>query len=68
MKVKPTRSILINGNHAEKGKAIDIDEKTGNELIRFGMVVKASDADTSPASSPVTARHALDGQPPQPGC
>ena len=67
MKVKPTRSILINGNHAEKGKAIDIDEKTGNELIRFGMVVKASDADNSPTAPPTSARNDLDGQPPQPG-
>lgn len=50
MKVKPTRSILINGNHAEKGKAVDIDEKTGNELVRFGMVVKAMDA--TPPSPP----------------
>jgi hypothetical protein len=52
MKVKPTRSILINGEHAEKGKLVDIDEKTGNELVRFGMVVKASDSDGKQSQPP----------------
>lgn len=42
MKIVPTRSMLLNGRHAEEGKAVTVSDEEGRNAILRGWAVEAT--------------------------